>query len=87
MHRVGRVARDTKESKGGVEIDLDGTGQTEIATGVPFFDHMLDQLGRHGGFDLVVKADGDLYVSEDSGGSWRPVAGSLPGIHCLAFGG
>ena len=60
MNRVGRVERVTKESKVVVEIDLDGTGQTDIATGVPFFDHMLDSLGKHGAFDLTVHAAGDV---------------------------
>jgi imidazoleglycerol-phosphate dehydratase len=60
MARVGRVERVTKESKVMVEIDLDGTGQTDIATGVPFFDHMLDSLGKHGAFDLTVHASGDV---------------------------
>ena len=60
MTRVGRVERVTKESKVVVEIDLDGTGQTDIATGVPFFDHMLDSLGKHGAFDLSVHAAGDV---------------------------
>jgi imidazoleglycerol-phosphate dehydratase len=55
-----RVERVTKESKVVVEIDLDGTGQTDIATGVPFFDHMLDALGKHGAFDLSVHASGDV---------------------------
>ena len=43
-------------------LDLDGTGTTTVSTGLPFFDHMLDQLGRHGGFDLAIKAVGDLEV-------------------------
>lgn len=62
MNRFARVERFTKESRISVELDLDGTGRTQIATGVPFFDHMLSQLGRHGGFDLTVTADGDLDV-------------------------
>jgi imidazoleglycerol-phosphate dehydratase len=45
-----------------VSIELDGTGLTEIATGVPFYDHMLDQIGRHGGFDLGIRAQGDLHI-------------------------
>jgi imidazoleglycerol-phosphate dehydratase len=70
--RVGHVHRTTKESDVEIVIDLDGTGNTEVATGLPFFDHMLSQLGRHGGFDLVVKATGDLEVDahhtvEDTG--------------------
>lgn len=62
MSRTGRVERSTKESRVLVEIDLDGTGQATVSTGVPFFDHMLAQLGKHGGFDLVVETVGDLEV-------------------------
>jgi imidazoleglycerol-phosphate dehydratase len=62
--RVGRVARDTKETRIEVEVGLDGTGTADVATGVPFFDHMLDQLGRHGRLDLRVKAEGDLEIDE-----------------------
>jgi len=62
MTRTGRVDRSTKESSVSVSIDLDGTGQTEVSTGVPFFDHMLAQLGKHGGFDLTVRTVGDLEV-------------------------
>ena len=60
MTRIGRVERITKESKVLVEVDLDGSGQTEITTGVPFYDHMLDALGKHGAFDLSVHAAGDV---------------------------
>jgi imidazoleglycerol-phosphate dehydratase len=62
MSRTGRVERSTKESRGLVEIELDGTGQASVSTGVPFFDHMLAQLGKHGGFDLTVDTVGDLEV-------------------------
>ena len=62
MARTARVERETKESKVVVELDLDGTGTADVATGVPFFDHMLAQLGKHGGFDLTVRTDGDLEV-------------------------
>jgi imidazoleglycerol-phosphate dehydratase len=62
MSRTARVARTTKESDVLVELDLDGTGQSEVSTGVPFFDHMLDQLARHGGLDLTVRTRGDLEV-------------------------
>ena len=62
MNRVGRVERETAESSVLVEVDLDGTGRTEVDTGVPFYDHMLAQLGRHGGFDLTVRTKGDLQV-------------------------
>ena len=60
--RRGRVERTTSESSIVVEIDLDGTGRTDISTGVPFFDHMLAQLGKHGGFGLTVRTKGDLAV-------------------------
>ncbi|WP_019545754.1 imidazoleglycerol-phosphate dehydratase HisB [Streptomyces sulphureus] len=62
MSRTGRVQRNTKETSVLVEIDLDGTGQADISTGVGFYDHMLDQLARHGLFDLTVKTDGDLHI-------------------------
>ncbi len=62
MTRTARVERETKESKVLVELALDGTGQVEVDTGVPFFDHMLAQLGRHGGLDLTVRTSGDLEV-------------------------
>ncbi len=60
--RRARRSRSTKESEVAVELALEGSGQVEADTGLPFFDHMLDQLGRHGGFDLVVRAHGDLEV-------------------------
>lgn len=62
MTRVARIERETKESSVLVELALDGTGQSTIETGVPFFDHMLAQLAKHGGFDLVVNTQGDLHV-------------------------
>lgn len=62
MGRQGRVERTTKESDVLVEIDIDGTGVADVSTGVPFYDHMLAQLGRHGGFDLTVRTRGDLEV-------------------------
>jgi imidazoleglycerol-phosphate dehydratase len=60
--RVATVARTTNETNIVIELALDGTGRVEVATGLPFFDHMLSQLGRHGGFDLVVRAEGDLEI-------------------------
>ena len=62
MSRSARVDRSTKESTVLVEVELDGTGQSTIDTGVPFFDHMLAQLAKHGGLDLNVRPHGDLEV-------------------------
>lgn len=62
MTRVAERARSTKETEIALRVDLDGTGVTEVDTGLPFFDHMLSQLGRHGGIDLTVRAKGDLHV-------------------------
>jgi imidazoleglycerol-phosphate dehydratase len=60
--RTARIERVTKETKVLVELDLDGSGQGEISTGVGFFDHMLNQISRHGGFDLTVQTVGDLEI-------------------------
>jgi imidazoleglycerol-phosphate dehydratase len=60
--RTARVERKTKESEVLVELNLDGTGTTDVSTGVPFYDHMLAQLGKHGGFDLAVRTTGDLEI-------------------------
>jgi imidazoleglycerol-phosphate dehydratase len=60
--RTGTAVRTTKETTIEVILDVDGTGVTEVDTGLPFFDHMVGQLGRHGGFDLKVVARGDLEV-------------------------
>jgi imidazoleglycerol-phosphate dehydratase len=54
--------RTTKETTVKATLTLDGSGRTEVSTGLPFFDHMLEQLGRHGSFDLTVQATGDLHV-------------------------
>jgi imidazoleglycerol-phosphate dehydratase len=62
MSRTARVERITRETEILVELDLDGTGATQVGTGVPFFDHMLAQLGRHGCIDLTVRAKGDTEV-------------------------
>ncbi|MGH3441609.1 MAG: imidazoleglycerol-phosphate dehydratase HisB [Nitriliruptorales bacterium] len=60
--RRGRASRETRETTVVVELSLDGGGETDVGTGIPFFDHMLDQLGRHGRLDLLVRADGDLEI-------------------------
>jgi imidazoleglycerol-phosphate dehydratase len=62
MTRLATRRRLTKETSIEVSIDLDGAGTTDVSTGIPFYDHMLDQLGRHGGFDLQVHAEGDLHI-------------------------
>jgi imidazoleglycerol-phosphate dehydratase len=62
MSRSAVVVRETKESDVRIELTLDGTGRIEVDTGVPFYDHMLSQLGKHGGFDLLVRTKGDLDV-------------------------
>jgi imidazoleglycerol-phosphate dehydratase len=60
--RSAKVERKTKESQVLVELNIDGTGNTSIDTGEPFFNHMLEQLGKHSGFDLKVKTVGDMEV-------------------------
>jgi imidazoleglycerol-phosphate dehydratase len=62
MGRAAESRRTTRETDIEIRLDLDGSGQTAVATGLPFFDHMLEQLGRHGGFDLELRAKGDLDV-------------------------
>ncbi|MGE5615483.1 MAG: imidazoleglycerol-phosphate dehydratase HisB [Bacillota bacterium] len=60
--RQAEIQRDTRETKIFVSVNLDGRGQAELASGIPFLDHMLDQLARHGGLDLTVRAKGDLEI-------------------------
>ena len=62
--RVQEITRNTNETKIYIKINLDGTGKNDIHTGLSFFDHMLDQIGRHGAMDLTIKVDGDLEVDE-----------------------
>jgi len=62
LHRIAEVRRDTAETKIRVRIDLDGAGTAKLATGIGFFDHMLDQLARHGLIDLEIEAQGDLHI-------------------------
>jgi imidazoleglycerol-phosphate dehydratase len=62
MARTSTVTRTTKETDVSVELNLDGTGTSEADTGLPFFDHMLQQLGKHAGWDLSVTSKGDLDV-------------------------
>ena len=62
MARQAQINRNTNETQISVALDLDGSGRSALATGVPFLDHMLDQIARHGVFDLDVKAAGDLHI-------------------------
>jgi imidazoleglycerol-phosphate dehydratase/histidinol-phosphatase len=62
--RFGSIERNTNETKIKIDLNLDGTGKSNIATGIAFFDHMLDQISRHGQLDLNIKVDGDLEVDE-----------------------
>src|SRR5690606_18606948 len=62
--RVAEITRKTNETDIYIKVNLDGTGKSEIDTGIAFFDHMLDQIARHGQLDLVIKVDGDLEVDE-----------------------
>jgi imidazoleglycerol-phosphate dehydratase len=60
--RRAEIRRDTKETRINVRLDLDGRGDATLATGIGFFDHMLDQIARHGMIDLDIEADGDLHI-------------------------
>ena len=82
--RAARVSRATKETSIEVSVDLDGTGATDVSTGLPFFDHMLSQLGRHGGIDLTVAATGDLDV--DAHHTVEDVGIALGGVFAEALG-
>jgi imidazoleglycerol-phosphate dehydratase len=62
MTRQASCERTTRETSIRIRLDVDGEGRADVATGLPFFDHMLAQLGKHGGFDLTVEATGDLDV-------------------------
>ncbi|MBA3287978.1 MAG: imidazoleglycerol-phosphate dehydratase HisB [Acidimicrobiia bacterium] len=93
--RTATRSRTTGETSVEVVIDLDGSGTTSCSTGIPFYDHMLDQLGRHGGFDLRVAATGDLHIDthhtvEDVaitlGEAFREAVGDKAGIRRFASG-
>lgn len=64
QNRTASIIRNTNETKIKIDLNLDGTGKSDISTGLHFFDHMLDQIARHGQMDLVIKVDGDLEVDE-----------------------
>lgn len=62
MSRKAQRSRATAETSIDLILDLDGSGQCSVDTGIPFYDHMLSQVGKHGGFDLTIKAQGDLHI-------------------------
>ena len=64
MPRTASIRRSTKETQIELRLNLDGRGKSDISTGIPFFDHMLDLVTRHGGFDLRLRAKGDLHVDQ-----------------------
>ena len=95
MTRAASRSRATKETSIEVTLELDGSGLTDVSTGIPFYDHMLDQLARHSGFDLRVQAIGDLHIDthhtvEDVaitvGEAFREALGDKRGIRRFASG-
>ena len=93
--RISSKRRQTGETSIEISLDLDGSGLVSVDTGLPFFDHMLDQIGRHGGFDLSVKAVGDLAVDshhtvEDTsillGECFQEAVGNKAGVRRFASG-
>ena len=95
MARTATRNRSTKETSIDVSINIDGSGQSSVSTGIPFYDHMLDQLARHGGFDLNVAAKGDLHIDthhtvEDVaiaiGEALREALGDKAGVRRFASG-
>jgi imidazoleglycerol-phosphate dehydratase len=62
--RTGKVERKTSETEIRVEVSIDGTGQAQASTGIPFFDHMLETLAKHGGLDLTLGCKGDLHIDQ-----------------------
>ncbi|MDH3258541.1 MAG: imidazoleglycerol-phosphate dehydratase HisB [Deltaproteobacteria bacterium] len=94
MDRKGEFSRKTKETSIELTINIDGTGQYDVDTGVPFFDHMIVLFSKHGLFDLRVKAEGDIEVDyhhlvEDTaivlGGAMKKALGDLKGIKRYGF--
>ena len=95
MTRYASISRATKETTISCELEIDGSGQADVSTGLPFYDHMLDQLARHGNFDLTIHAVGDLQVDghhtvEDVaivvGEAFRSALGDKRGVRRFASG-
>jgi imidazoleglycerol-phosphate dehydratase len=84
VSRAASCERTTKETSIGIRLDVDGAGEADVNTGLPFFDHMLAQLGKHGGFDLNVEAKGDLDV--DAHHTVEDVGIALGGVLADALG-
>jgi imidazoleglycerol-phosphate dehydratase len=95
MSRTAQRSRTTKETSIDLSIELDGSGAVSVHTGIPFYDHMLEQLGKHGGFDLSIQATGDLHIDthhtvEDVGialgEAFREALGDKAGVRRFASG-
>lgn len=95
MSRTSQRTRTTGETTVDISLNLDGTGRCEVSTGIPFYDHMLSQVGKHGSFDLVIEAKGDLHVDthhtvEDVaitfGEALREALGDKAGVRRFASG-
>jgi imidazoleglycerol-phosphate dehydratase len=95
MTRYATISRATKETTISCELEIDGSGQADVSTGLPFYDHMLDQLARHGNLDLTIHAAGDLQVDghhtvEDVaivvGEAFRSALGDKRGVRRFASG-
>lgn len=95
MSRRATISRTTKETSIEIELDLDGSGQVQISTGIPFYDHMLEQIGKHGNFDLRIAATGDLHIDthhtvEDVaialGQAFKQAVGDKAGVRRFASG-
>ncbi len=93
--RTATASRSTKETSIEASLNIDGSGKTDISTGVPFYDHMLDQIGRHASFDLMIKTDGDVHTDahhtvEDTaivlGELFRDALGDKAGVRRFASG-
>lgn len=92
--RRASIVRNTNETKINIDLNLDGQGKTDLDTGLKFFDHMIDQLGKHGGLDLTIKVDGDLEVDEHHtiedtalalGEAFRHALGNKKGVYRYGF--
>jgi imidazoleglycerol-phosphate dehydratase len=95
MSRCATISRITKETSIEIELDIDGSGQVQVSTGIPFYDHMLEQIGKHGNFDLRIAATGDLHIDthhtvEDVaialGQAFKQAVGDKAGVRRFASG-